>query len=144
MFKLHSTLSADTYEIGHFATSVALLMNNSRLPWVILVPKRNGIRELYELTAKEQQQINAESLLVGKALMNEFKGDKLNTGTIGNLVPQLHLHHVIRYYHDPVWPQPVWGNLDTKPYTKTTSTQMLTRLRKLFNNAEPAIEFSPC
>ncbi len=132
MFSLHPTLDADTYKIGRFPLCSALLMNNRQLPWVILVPRRVGIRELYELGTRDQQAVFQESILVGQALMAEFKGDKLNTAAIGNLVPQLHIHHIVRYQHDPIWPQPVWGNIDQKKYTKITSQQMLKRLRKCF------------
>jgi len=132
MFELHPTLKADTHIIGEFPLCLALLMNNSHVPWVILVPKRVGLRELYELSATDQQLAFAESLTVSQALMAEFKGDKLNTAAIGNMVAQLHLHHIVRFRHDPVWPQPVWGNLAAKPYTKTTCQQMLKRLRIIF------------
>ncbi len=136
MFELHPTLRADTYLIGHFKLSVALLMNNRLLPWVILVPRRVGMREAYELSASDQHQLMLESATLGEALMREFKGDKLNTAAIGNMVPQLHVHHIVRFQHDPVWPQPVWGVLPPKPYTQITSRQMLKRLRELFNDGE--------
>ena len=132
MFNLHKTLAADTFDIGAFQLCTARLMNNSRLPWVILVPQRNGIRESYELSAQDQALLLAESCLVSQSLMREFKGDKLNVGSLGNLVPQLHVHHVVRYSLDPVWPNPVWGNLESKPYTFDTKKTMLKRLRKLF------------
>lgn len=135
MFTLHPTLKADTHEIGHFSACIALLMNNSHVPWVILVPKRNGLREMHELNKKDQQQVFAESLLVGEALFSEFKGDKLNTAAIGNMVPQLHLHHIVRFQHDTAWPKPVWGNLPDKKYTKITAAQTLKRLHLVFSNA---------
>ena len=138
MFALHPTLTADTYEIGQFPACTALLMNNSHLPWVILVPRQAGIREMHELSAKDRQQVFEESIFLGKSLMIEFKGDKLNIAAIGNMVPQLHLHHIVRYQHDPVWPQPVWGNLPDKKYTRVTSTQMLKRLRQLFKQSAMA------
>lgn len=132
-FNLHPTLAADTFEIGQFNTCLALLMNNAALPWVILVPQRAGIRELYELNNQDQQQTFNESLFISEVLMQEFKGDKLNTAALGNMVPQLHLHHIIRYQHDPVWPNPIWGNLANKPYTAINRQQMLKKLRKVFN-----------
>lgn len=135
MFSLHPTLQADTAEIGQFPVCTALLMNNAHLPWIILVPKRAGIREMHELSQKDQQAVFQESLLVGKTLLEDFNGDKLNTAAIGNMVPQLHLHHIVRFKHDPVWPQPVWGNLPNKKYTQIKLGQMLKRLRRLLENA---------
>ena len=140
MFNLHPTLAADTHVIGRFPLSLALLMDNQRLPWVILVPRRVGMREIYELNDRDQQQLLKESLLVSKQMMSEFTGDKLNVGAIGNLVPQLHIHHVVRYKYDPVWPQPVWGNIQAKPYTQVTRKQMLKHLRSLFMDADAGFE----
>ena len=141
MFTLHPRLAADTFEIGQFPVTTALLMNNASLPWVILVPRRAGIRELHELNQKDRTAVFNESLWVGEAIFTEFNADKLNTAAIGNMVPQLHLHHIVRFKHDAVWPQPVWGNLPDKPYTKIRKDQMLTRLRKLFES--PHLEFKP-
>jgi len=135
MYKLDSRLSEDTLKIGAFNLCDALLMNNALLPWVILVPRRIGIREIYELSEADQYSLLNESTLVSKTLMAEFKGDKLNTAAIGNIVPQLHLHHVVRYQYDSAWPKPVWGNLPAKPYTQTTSRQALKKFRTLFSNA---------
>ncbi len=135
MFTLHPTLDADTFTIGDFKLCVALLMNQSALPWVILVPKRAGIREMYELGRADQEQALTESMQVGASLMHEFRGDKLNTAALGNMVPQLHLHHIVRYQHDTAWPNPAWGNLPDKAYTQITSQQMLNRLRRLFKES---------
>lgn len=132
MFTLHPTLAADTNIVGNLTLCRVLLMNNRRLPWVILVPERAGIRESYELSAADQLALNKESNALGKALMTEFNGDKLNVAALGNVVPQLHVHHIVRYTHDPVWPNPVWGNLAPKPYTQTTWQQMIKRLQKRF------------
>ena len=133
MFKLHSRLDADTFEVGNLPLSVVLLMNNKLLPWIILVPKKPGIREIYELAQKDQMQLIRESSLIGEALMSEFKGDKLNIGSLGNIVPQLHVHHIVRYEYDSAWPNPIWGNIATKAYAKTEGQQMVKRLQKLMN-----------
>jgi len=141
MFKLHSTLDADTLKVGNLPLSTVLLMNNKTLPWVILVPKKQGIREIYELAQKDQTQLIRESSLAGEALMSEFKGDKLNIGSLGNIVPQLHVHHIVRYEHDSVWPNPVWGNVATKGYAKTEGKQMVKRLQKRLS--ECCSDFNP-
>jgi len=92
-------------------------MNNAHAPWVVLVPRRANIREVYQLKQADQTQCHLESVSIAKMMMELFEGDKLNTGAIGNLVPQLHLHHVVRYENDPCWPKPVWGNLPLQPYS---------------------------
>ena len=132
MFILHPTLESDTLAIGRLKLCRILLMNNSQLPWIILVPERAGIRESFELSTQDQSTLMTESNSIGKLLMNEFNGDKLNVAALGNVVPQLHVHHIVRYAHDPVWPNPVWGNLSTKPFTKIAAQQMIKRLQKRF------------
>ena len=141
MFILHPTLEADTHTIGRLTLCRILLMNNSQLPWIILVPERPGVRESYELSTKDQLILLGESNSIGKHLMNEFNGDKLNVASLGNLVPQLHVHHIVRFNHDPVWPNPVWGNLTAKPFTKAASLRMIKRLQKRFSTDYS--DFSP-
>ncbi len=133
MFKLHPQLAADTLEVISLSLSKVLLMNNATLPWVILVPQREGIREWYELEPRDQRELHAESMRLSAGLMREFNGDKLNTGALGNLVPQLHLHHVVRYESDPVWPSPVWGKLEAQPYTQEQAQSRLDQIRHLIS-----------
>jgi diadenosine tetraphosphate (Ap4A) HIT family hydrolase len=109
-FKLHPQLANDTTVIGHFPLSVALLIKDSAVPWVILVPKRDSLLELHHLPMEEQQQFLLESQAVNQALESLFSPDKLNLGALGNMVPQLHIHHVARFKADVAWPGPVWGN----------------------------------
>ncbi len=134
MFTLHPQLAKDTLPVGELSICKVLLMNNQRLPWLILVPKRVGMREVYELKEAEQAQLTTESSMLGEMLMKEFSGHKLNVGAIGNLVPQLHIHHVVRFEHDPVWPNPVWGNIAPKPYTAVQLKQTLKRLHKMLES----------
>jgi diadenosine tetraphosphate (Ap4A) HIT family hydrolase len=109
MFTLHPQLQKDGIPIGDFPLSHLLLLNDARYPWFILVPRRQAITEIYELSEAEQQQLLRESSQLGRFLMDSFRGDKLNIGALGNLVPQLHLHHIVRYRSDAAWPRPVWG-----------------------------------
>lgn len=90
--------------------SRALLLDDRRYPWVILVPRRTAIRELFELDAGDRECLLDESCRVAEFLMRHFSADKLNIGALGNLVPQFHLHHVVRWVDDPAWPGPVWGH----------------------------------
>lgn len=129
MFKLHPQLDADTIRIGQLELSEVLLMDNASLPWVILVPKRNNTMEWHSMNSNDQRQLHHESMLISDILMTEFMGDKLNIGSLGNLVPQLHLHHIVRFKDDPVWPQPVWGKLASNPYKIEQLKQRVERLQ---------------
>lgn len=129
MFILHQQLQQDTFKIGHFVLSEILLINNASLPWVILVPRRENILEWHHLKPSEQLQLHKESMLISSLLMSTFNGDKLNIGALGNLVPQLHLHHVVRFKEDPVWPEPVWGKLAPNPYYKQQANRIIEQIQ---------------
>lgn len=108
-FTLHPQLAADCAHICDFSLCSVLLLNDARYPWFILVPRRVDIREAYQLSETDQQQLTRESSAFGKAIMDDFEGDKLNIGALGNMVPQLHIHHIVRHKGDPAWPGAVWG-----------------------------------
>ncbi len=129
MFQLHSRLAADTIQLAELSLSRLLLMNDARYPWCILVPRRDEISEIYQLSAAEQQQLWQESATLGEAMMQAFGGDKLNIAALGNLVPQLHLHHVVRYRDDAAWPGPVWGVGVAQTYEEQQRAQTVQRLR---------------
>ena len=116
MFVLHERLVADTLSLGRSPLCEIRLMNDSTWPWVLLVPAVEGIREIYELSDSDQKQLLRESSILGKGMMSVFRGDKLNVAALGNMVPQLHLHHIVRFEGDPAWPGPVWGKQAPVPY----------------------------
>lgn len=115
-FRLHERLAADTLSLGRSRLCEVRLMNDCTWPWVILVPSVPGIREIYELSEAQQQRLLAESSELSRRMMTLFEGDKMNVAALGNMVPQLHLHHIVRYQSDPAWPGPVWGKQAPVPY----------------------------
>lgn len=116
MFELDPRLANDTIVLGDFATSRLLLAKDSRYPWCILVPKRCDITEIYQLAGEEQAQLSRESALLGRKLMELYQGDSLNVAALGNVVAQLHIHHVVRFTNDASWPGPIWGVGVAIPY----------------------------
>ena len=133
-FQLHPRLQQDSFAIGQFHLSQLLLINDNQYPWFVLVPKRIDITEVYQLSEQDQLQLLQESSILSKTLAELFKADKMNIATIGNLVPQLHVHHIVRYQDDKAWPAPVWGKYDAVPYTrqriKTITEQTQQALKK--------------
>lgn len=127
-FELHPRLEADTISLGRSALCEVRLMNDRTWPWVLLVPRRTGIREIYELSEGDQQQLSRESAVLGKGLVAAFDGDKLNVAALGNMVPQLHLHHIVRHEGDPAWPRPVWGVQAPVPYAEVELADVRKRL----------------
>lgn len=117
MFELHPQLEADTIMLGDFPLCRLLLMNDASYPWFILVPRRDNIREIYELDDSDQAALLQESSFLARRLAEVFAADKINIAALGNLVPQLHVHHIVRYHSDAAWPAPVWGRLPARPYT---------------------------
>jgi diadenosine tetraphosphate (Ap4A) HIT family hydrolase len=109
MAELHPQLQKDCLLLGQFELCKLLLMKDANYPWFILVPDRQGITEIYQLTEPEQRQLMRESSIMAKVLVEDFQADKVNIATLGNVVPQLHVHHIARYHDDPAWPAPVWG-----------------------------------
>lgn len=142
MFSLHPQLNSDTIPIGDLPLSMVLLVNSAELPWLILVPRRENISEWYNLVPKDQQQLHNESIGISSVLMNIFEGDKLNIGALGNMVPQLHVHHIVRYKHDSVWPLPVWGNIQIKAYSSTHKNEIVSKLQQQFS--QQLENFSAC
>ncbi len=117
-FQLHTQLKKDCIKIGRFSLSQLLLINDSQYPWFLLVPERTNMTEIYQLSEKDQLLLQQESSFLASTLANCFKADKINIAAIGNLVPQLHIHHIVRYKNDIAWPAPVWGKYDAVPYTE--------------------------
>ncbi|SFF23258.1 Diadenosine tetraphosphate (Ap4A) hydrolase [Fontimonas thermophila] len=129
-FGLHERLAADTVVLGDWPLSRVLLMNDAHYPWVILVPRRPNLRELYELAPADLQVLMQESVQLGRTLMRLFAGHKLNVAALGNIVPQLHLHHIVRRTDDPAWPAPVWGHLPAQPYGEDALAARVALLRE--------------
>lgn len=125
-FNLHPRLAADTFLVGDFELCRVLLMNDARHPWLILVPRRDDLREIHDLGPADRIALMDESCRVAEAMQREFTPDKLNIGVLGNIVPQLHVHHIARFATDPAWPGPVWGHSPAVPYGDDTR---LTQLR---------------
>src|ERR1700741_2100351 len=92
-FTLHPQLAKDCHRLGRFELGLLLLMNDAQYPWFILVPQRPDLREIYQLDEAAQTLLLRESTALSRALMAAFRGDKLNLAALGNMVPQLHLHH---------------------------------------------------
>ena len=127
-FELHPRLAADGVSLGRFPLCRVLLMNESRYPWLILVPERPYVSEIHELSEADQCRLIRESSALGAHLKRVLAADKLNVAAIGNLVPQLHVHLVARYREDVAWPAPVWGRFTPLPYTREALEQLHERL----------------
>ncbi len=134
-FVLHPRLMADTAVVVDWRLSRVLLMNDSRFPWLILVPRRPELREIFDLDEAARIQLMAEIARAAEKLKGwgrtRGRGDKINVANIGNLVPQLHIHVVARGKGDPAWPGTVWNAGPAVPYGAAEITRVVAELRDL-------------
>lgn len=115
--QLDSRLEETTFRLVDWPLSRVLLKNHADYPWLILVPRREGVVEMTELTTAESVQFIKEVSGASRVLQAYFKPDKLNLGALGNVVPQLHFHVVGRFTSDPLWPQGIWqASMTDKKY----------------------------
>lgn len=131
-FTLHPRLAEDCISLGRFELCRLLLMNDSHYPWFILVPEQPELTEIYQLSQADQIALTAESSFLAKSLADLYQADKMNIAAIGNLVPQLHIHHIVRYRSDAAWPGPVWGKFDRIPYTESRIAAIAEQIRARF------------
>lgn len=131
MFELDDRLEADTVEIGELSLCRVLLMNDAQYPWVILVPQRENVREIFELSDADQHQLMIESNTVAKVMADHFKAEKMNVAALGNMVPQLHIHHIVRFGNDAAWPKPVWGLHPPMAYGEAELAERLSVLKRV-------------
>jgi diadenosine tetraphosphate (Ap4A) HIT family hydrolase len=128
MHNIHPQLAEDCILLGHFPLCQLLLMDDCQYPWFILVPDRFEIREIYQLEKADRHRLLDESCLLSEFLVEAYAGDKLNLAALGNQVPQLHLHHIVRYATDSAWPAPIWGRQPPRPYNREAIEEIRTLL----------------
>ncbi|AJC48959.1 HIT family protein [Allofrancisella guangzhouensis] len=132
MFKLDERLEKDTFEVCQTLDCKILVMNNITSPWFIVVPFTDKI-EWYELDDSVQYNINALINKLSVFLKDEYKVDKLNIATLGNVVKQMHIHVIGRFTTDPAWPNPVWGNIQVQAYSEEQKASLKERIKKHFS-----------
>ena len=123
-FSLAPELQRDCIELADWPLCKVLLMNDSQYPWFILVPRVADVKEIIDLSEELQITLLQESGKLNKLLQQVFSPDKLNLAALGNMVPQLHVHHIARFTTDPAWPAPIWGKLPAVPYSDEQIEQL--------------------
>ena len=126
---LDQKLADDSVFVVDLPLSQLRLINDSRFPWLVLVPRVSNIEEIFQLSDEDQQQLLQESSQLAKVLSTSFKADKLNVAALGNVVRQLHVHHIVRYVDDCCYPSPVWGVGQAVPYQEYELRQRVDELR---------------
>ncbi len=129
-FELDPRHEQDSLFIKDLALSQLRLFNRSELLWLILIPRVANVTEFYELSTTEQALLSQEITFVSQLLKTHFPCDKLNIATLGNVVPQLHMHIIARRIDDPFWPKPVFGALH-QTYSHEAAQALIQQLRAL-------------
>ena len=128
-YELHPQLAADTQPLASLALCDLRLMDDANYPWLVLVPRIAGARELIDLEATQRRTLMDETDVAARLLRDVFRPFKLNVAALGNLVPQLHVHVIARYQEDIAWPRPVWGMAAAKPYPEEALVRRIESLR---------------
>lgn len=136
-FELDPQLDRDTHLIGDLGLCRVLLMDDARWPWLVLVPRRAGVRELFELGDADRTLLMREVAQVGQALIEFTGAHKLNVAALGNVVPQLHVHLVARRTDDVNWPNVVWGLFPRKHYDPAALRDLIPKAAARLGLPEP-------
>ena len=134
-FSLDPRLEDDTFLITNLPLCRVLLMNDSRYPWLILVPRQRGIREFHDLSLENQSRLMSEITLTTETLEGTHGPDKINVGALGNIVKQLHIHVLGRFDGDPAWPGPVWGIGEPVAYYEKKADNLIKAFRAQLGRA---------
>ncbi|MEZ5464426.1 MAG: HIT family protein [Lysobacteraceae bacterium] len=126
---LHPRLANDSVLVGALPLSDLRLVNDSRWPWLILVPRVPGVSEWLNLDRDQRHLLDAEIHAAGTLLRTHFPTDRINVAALGNVVPQLHIHVVSRRADDPAWPGPIWGFGQPVPYDDESLEERLALIR---------------
>jgi diadenosine tetraphosphate (Ap4A) HIT family hydrolase len=129
-FQLDARLAADTLFVSEWTLCRVLLMDDARFPWLVLVPRRESLAELDDLTELDRTQLMREITRAMKVLRGVVECDKLNVGALGNIVRQLHVHVVGRREGDAAWPGPVWNHGPAHHYEREARDELVESLRK--------------
>ena len=102
-------LVESSFVLTELPLSTLLVSNDKQYPWFILVPRVADVKDIHEMDWEDQLQFLNESSMLAELLMEIYQGEKMNVAALGNICPQLHVHHIVRYKDDIAWPGPVWG-----------------------------------
>ena len=130
-FKLHKKFLKSSHHIIDLQLCSIRLNDNSKFPWLILIPKRNKITDMSDLNSKDQVLLIKEIVFVSKIMRKLFKTSKLNVEKVGNIVPQLHIHIIVRYKKDSSWPLSVWV-VKGKCYSAKALKDVVNKIRIAF------------
>jgi diadenosine tetraphosphate (Ap4A) HIT family hydrolase len=131
LFKLHKKFLKSSHHLLDLKLCTVRLHDNSKFPWIMLIPKRKNINDITDLNSKDQMLLMKEIVFSSKVIKKLFKTSKLNVEKVGNIVPQLHIHIIARYKKDSSWPLSVWV-VKGKSYSTRSLKEVVNKIRIAF------------
>jgi len=131
MFKLNNKFLKSSHHLLDLKLCTVRLHDNSKFPWIMLIPKRKNINDITDLKSKDQMLLMKEIVFSSKVIKKLFKTSKLNVEKVGNIVPQLHIHIIARYKEDISWPLSVWV-VKSKSYSSKALKEIVSKIRIAF------------
>ena len=131
MFKLNNKFLKSSHHLLDLKLCTVRLHDNSKFPWIMLIPKRKNINDITDLKSKDQMLLMKEIVFSSKMIKKLFKTSKLNVEKVGNIVPQLHIHIIARYKKDISWPLSVWV-VKSKSYSSKALKEVVSKIRIAF------------
>jgi len=132
-FVLDQRLESSSFFIEDWDLCRVALKNDKTWPWLYLVPRRDHVREIYELSQPDRSRLVEEISMASRALKALYNAEKINTAALGNMVPQLHIHVFARFKDDPAWPRPVWTvQRDEISYTEAEKDAEIQSIKECF------------
>lgn len=138
-FQLHPQLAKDSLYLADLTLCQLRLINDKRFYWLVLIPKVANASEVTDLSDLDYQQLGQEIIFLSRVIKPLTQADKLNIATLGNQVPQLHLHLIARYAKDAAWPNPVWGQGLAEAYSLEEATKLTAELQAACSAAQLAL-----
>jgi diadenosine tetraphosphate (Ap4A) HIT family hydrolase len=135
-FELDPRIAADSLPVLDLGLSEVRLHRDARYPWLLLIPRVPGAREILDLSEADQDRVWTEIRWAARVLQELHRPTKLNVAMLGNQVPQLHIHVIARFDTDAAWPGPVWGAHPPLPYAAAAASDALDALRSAFSSAK--------
>ena len=109
--KINERILNDSEFIKDLSLCQLRLIKDGDLDWFLLIPMVEGMVEWVDLDIEQQKVLCQEISLVSRQLKNlPNTPDKINVASLGNMVPQLHIHVLARYKSDRAWPGAIWGS----------------------------------
>lgn len=130
-FEIDSRIAASCVWLVDWPLSSLYLKKEANFRWIIMFPRKDNVREIYQLSQADRLILMEEIAMVSTVMENYFKPDKLNVGALGNIVPQLHIHVVARFKDDVAWPHSIWqADLPSSAYSENALDELVLSLRE--------------